>query len=333
MVYPTRQQALALKQQNQKLVEALRELETRHITNQEVSQQVVRLSAELRVTANQQASGSQEQAASLTQVNSSITELSSTAVQIAELAQQVSGFTEAMARGSHQIEETTQLSATQSQQGINAIQRTLRVSQEVAELYHQLQATLYDLNTKSSSMRQILILLNSVTAETHLLALNAAIEAASAGQYGERFKVVAHEVKQLANRSQQASQQVVDIIREMEKATLYSVTSVETGYQKAQEMEQVAGEAGFVIKEMRQVSVQAQEQANTISLLANEVQKLGELIRLTTTQQRSASQQVLGAVSEVSIVARQNAEGSVNISSTVEYLEEMSGSLALDLAA
>jgi methyl-accepting chemotaxis protein len=142
---------------------------------------------------------------------------------------------------------------------------------------------------------------------------------------------VAQEVKQLAFRSQQASQQVVSIVQEIEEVTLKSVASVETGYQKAQEMEQVAGEAGLVIEEMRQVSTQAQEQANAISRVAHEVKNLTEIIKRTTLQQHTASEQVLSAISGVSIVAKQNAEGSINLSSSVQYLEEMSSDLTVNL--
>ncbi|MEI6043941.1 MAG: methyl-accepting chemotaxis protein [Chloroflexota bacterium] len=333
IIIPARQQALALRRQNQQLISALDELESRQLTSQEVSQKVLQFSAELSVTAHQQASGSQEQAASLAQVNASVSELTSTAIQIAELARQVSGSTETMEKGSQQIEATTQISANQSQQGTLAVQRTIKVSQEVAQLYHQLQATLNELNSKSNNMEQILELLKAVAAETHLLALNASIEAAGAGQYGGRFKIVAQEVKRLANRSQEASQQVVAIVREIEEITLKSVVGVETGYQKAQEMEQVAGEAGLVIEEMRHVSSQAQEEARIISRIAHEVKELTEIIKRTTFQQHTASEQVLSAISGVSIVAKQNAEGSVNLSSSVQYLEGMSRDLTMNLVA
>lgn len=333
MVIPSRQQSRALRLQNEQLLAALHELEARQTTGQQVSERVRELSAELRVTASQQASGSQEQAASLMQVNGSITELSATAAQIAELARRVTNSTEAMAQGSREIEETTRLSTNQSEQGREAVKRTIVATQEVAQLYYGLQTNLGDLNDKGSNMRQILAILKAVAEETHLLALNASIEAVGAGQSGERFRVVAHEVKRLAERSQQAGQQVVEIIREIEAATLRSVEAVNTGYQKAVELEQVAGEAGTVIEKMREVSAQSQEQARLISQIAQEVRELSEVIQRGTQQQRTASEQVLSAVAGVSSVAHQNAEGSASIASTVKHLEEMSRDLTTNLKA
>lgn len=333
MIVPSRQQARALLAQNQELAKALEELAARQQAGQEVSQKVLRLSAELKTTSSQQANGSQEQAANLSQVSSSINELSSTAGNIAELTEQVTDSTREVATDSEQIEQTAQLSFNQSQQGSIAVERTITVSQEVGELYREVQETLGELNAKSANMRQILELLGSIAGETHLLALNASIEAAGAGEHGQRFGVVAQEIKHLADRSNQASQNVVAVIQEVESATLKAVNKVETGYRKAREMELVAGEAGTVIEKMRQVSTQAREQATSIKGRAQEVRELCEVIKMATNQQRSASEQVLTAISGVSVVAKQNAESSATVSTTATHLEEMSYNLTTSLAA
>lgn len=333
MIVPARQQARAMLAQNKELAKALEELAARQQAGQEVSQKVLKLSAELKTTSSQQASGSQEQAASLSQVNTSIMELSSTASNIAELAEQVAGSTKQMAADSGLIEQTAHLSVSQSQQGITAVERTVEVSQIVGELYHEVQETLGELNAKSANMRQILELLSSIAGETHLLALNASIEAAGAGEFGVRFGVVAQEIKHLADRSSRASQNVVAVVQQVEEATLKAVNKVEMGYLRAQEMEQVAGEAGTVIEGMRRISAQVQSQATSISQRVQEVRELCEVIKMATNQQRSASEQVLSAISGVSVVAKQNAESSVSVSSTAIHLEEMSHNLTNSLAA
>lgn len=331
LVVPARQQAHALSSQNKRLSEALEELENRQQASQLTGQRVLQLSAELRISAQEQAGGSQQQVSTLTQVNSSLTELSSTAAHIAHLAQQVNHSTEEMTVNNQQIEQIARLSVAQSRQGMQAIDQTVRASQEVASLYDELLATLTELNSKSASTRRILELLSSIAGETHLLALNASIEAAGAGEYGTRFSVVAQEVKSLATRSNQASQEVVAVVQEIESAISEAVNSAQAGYQKAQDMAQVAEEAGSVIKEMRQVSEQAQDQATAISHKAQEVKTLSNTIKLATTQQRSASEQVLDALSGLSVLAQQNAEGSNRVSSTAVNLEEMSHNLKVSL--
>jgi methyl-accepting chemotaxis protein len=262
-----------------------------------------------------------------------MSELSSTARNIADLAGQVRQAAETVAGESQQIELTTAQTATQSEKGRKAVGQTVAVSGEVGLLYKQLLDTMNDLNTRHNKMRRILDLLGAIASETHLLSLNAAIEAAGAGEYGERFGVVAHEVKDLAARSSQASQEVVAIVREIEDVTRQAVLSAQDGFHKAREMEEVAAQAGSFIEEMRQLSERAHEQANTISGSAQEMQELSEIIKNATEQQRSANQQVMTALSGLTIIAQQSASGSTNVSQTAVNLEMVSTRLNMTLAA
>jgi methyl-accepting chemotaxis protein len=308
-------------------------IERRQQDSKEVSRQVLDLVGVLKNTAGQQAQGSQEQVGTVVEINSSMSELSSTARNIAELAGQVRQAAETVAGESQQIELTTAQTATQSEKGRKAVGQTVAVSGEVGLLYNQLLDTMNDLNTRHNKMRRILDLLGAIASETHLLSLNAAIEAAGAGEYGERFGVVAHEVKDLAARSSQASQEVVTIVREIEDVTRQAVLSAQDGFHKAREMEEVAAQAGSVIEEMRQLSERAHEQANTISGSAQEMQELSKIIKNATEQQRSANQQVMTALSGLSVIAQQTASGSTNVSQTAVNLEMVSTRLNMTLAA
>jgi methyl-accepting chemotaxis protein len=98
-------------------------------------------------------------------------------------------------------------------------------------------------------------------------------------------------------------------------------------------MEEVAGRAGFTIQEMAEVTQEAQKQAISINQTANHVKELGEVIRMATNQQKSASDHVLQALSGLATVTQQNVENSQNVSSTVLTLEEVSQRLKLSLAA
>ncbi len=331
IVIPFKSQTRKLQEQNTRLAKALERIEAQQQANQQVGQQVLSLSAQLKSTAGQQASSSREQMALVTQVGATINELSTTSAYIAESAQKVSISTDEMAAESQHIEQTTALSVDKSQQGKDAVNRSIAVTQEVSELYQQLRQTLSDLNTRSSSMRRILDLLSSISSQTHLLAMNAAIEAAGAGEMGARFKVVAQEVKNLANRSNEANQEVLAIVQQIEQATLDAVKSVEDGYQKAQAMGEVVQEAGAVIEEMRLVSEQAQNQATIISKTAHQVRQFIETIKAATGHQHTSSQQVLEAITGLTIVAQHNTEGSNLISSTAVYLEDNSRKLNFGL--
>jgi hypothetical protein len=100
---------------------------------------------------------------------------------------------------------------------------------------------------------------------------------------------------------------VVGIIEEVEKMILSTMVSAQNGYQKAQKLEEVVGEAGTVIEELVEVSEQSQLQAHSIGQVTQEVKQLTEAIKVATSQQRIESRQVLEALTKLSKVAHQNA--------------------------
>lgn len=330
----------AILNQNREVEKALGQLraanqsiEQRQQNSKEVSREVLDLAGALKNTAGQQAQGSQEQVGAVVQINSSMSELSATAMNITDLAKQVRRAAETITGESRQIETTTARTSAQSEKGRSAVGQTVAVSSEVGQLYQQLLTTMDDLNTRHYKMRRILDLLGSIAAETHLLSLNAAIEAAGAGEYGERFGVVAHEVKDLAARSSQASKEVVTIVHEIEEVTGQAIASARDGFQKAREMEEVAVQAGSVIEEMRQLSEEAHHQACNISDSAQKMQELSGVIKNATEQQRTANQQVLTALSGLTVIAQQTASGSNDVSKTAVNLEKVSARLNVTLVA
>jgi methyl-accepting chemotaxis protein len=208
-----------------------------------------------------------------------------------------------------------------------AIESTTSLSRDMATLYQDLLSTINGLNLKTTSMRRILELLKNITDETHLLSLNAAIEAAGAGEHGERFKVVAQEVKRLASRSAQSNNEVIQIIREVENASSEALRSAEAGYKKARELEEAVNQTGEVFGEMGEVTEASKEQVYAVLEAVKEVNHLSEIIRVATTEQRSASWQVNQALNGLSTVAHQLAEASSQVSTAAESLEKLSYNL------
>lgn len=309
-------------------LEAAREnIESHQRASKKISREVLTLAGELKVTANQQAGGSQEQLAATSQINTTLGELSMAAVAIAQAAEQVSEATRQMANDGQRIEETTSFSVEQSEQGRQALNLTIETSVEVANVYHELVAVINDLHSKNANMRLILDLLNNIASETHLLSLNAAIEAVGAGEQGERFRVLAQEIRSLAARSSKGSKDVLEIIREIETTTLTALNSAQDGYEKAYQMKQVAEESDKIIEKMRYISETAKEQATSISRRAHEVKDLTSSIKLSTEQQRLASQQVAVAMDGLVAVAQQHTSSSHQISATSLNLEEVSHNL------
>jgi methyl-accepting chemotaxis protein len=325
---PTRSYYQLLNQQNRRLYLALNEIEMTQQANHQISQQVLAIVPQLKTTANQQATGSHEQVTSVTQVQTSVSELASTAKSIAELSQEVDQAADGAVVGSNQIGDIITQAVNQSEKGLAAVQNIGQASDSLARFYRQLLDTMEELSSKSKNMRLIVELIGSVATETHLLALNAAIEAAGAGEYGDRFAVVAQEVKNLAGRSAQAVNRINTIIEEVESAYREVRKVAETGYGQTEEMKQEADQTGLIIRQMSTITEQSKHQTSSIDQIARKIKQLTEVVRNVTVQQSSSSQQVLEALTVLSVIAKQSAASSTQVSFTADQLEEVSKQLS-----
>jgi|GEM_PF-2568354 len=306
-------------------------LESAQIARQKIGEtvtnQVLLITSELRSTAHQQASGSQEQAASIVQINSSLSEISQTATAIMDMAENIDHSVEKVASGSNTIEKTTQLAAAQSSRGQVAVQRTKEVSHEVSTQNEQLSQITTNLKLKTANMHLILDLIANIAHETHLLSLNAAIEAAGAGDSGNRFGVVAQEVRTLASRSSQANIEITKLVAEIEGYSEMAHQAAKKGSQKALELKEIAGQAGEVIELLGQFSEQSYLQAGSINELIRSTKELTYTIKGSTLQQKTASHQVLEALTELRVVANQTATSSSLVSDTATELESITREL------
>jgi methyl-accepting chemotaxis protein len=329
--FPNKSHVQTLQEQNERLQQTLAALEARQNNSQSVSQEVLSLAEGLNATSEQQASGSLRQVGAITQVSAAMTELGTAATHIAELAEQVSQAAEAMGGRTEEIEASTRQAASQTELGLAAAESTVTTSEEVAELYEGLLGTTEDLTMKTAEMQRIMTLTGTIATEIHLLSLNASIEAAGAGQHGDRFRVVAQAVKDLAQRSFTASTEVIGVVSQVETAVQLANASTQQGFEKARKMAQIARRTGDVITGLQRVADRSQSQAVLIASMLDEVQGQINTIRTATFQQKNASQQVQGALQELSDLARDVAQGSKAISNNSVELRETAEHLKITL--
>jgi methyl-accepting chemotaxis protein len=329
--FPHSSQFKALGVQNNRLQHTLTALEVRQNTSQIVSQEVLSLAEGLNITSEQQAAGSLRQVGAIAQVSAAMTELGTAATHIAELAEQVSQAAAAMGDHTEEIEVSTQQAASQTELGLAAAESTVTTSEEVAGLYEGLLVTTEDLATKTAEMQRIMTLTGTIATEIHLLSLNAAIEAAGAGQHGDRFRVVAQAVKDLAQRSFTASTEVIGVVSQVEAAVQLATASTQQGFEKARKMAQIARRTGDVITGLQHVADRSQNQAVLIASMLDEVQGQIKTIRTATFQQKHASHQVQNALHELNDLAKDVAQGSKVISNNSEELRGTAEHLKLTL--
>lgn len=157
----------------------------------------------------------------------------------------------AAAQLAHDIAKETDVSADH---GTRTVAQTVAVVADIASELAHVAEQIEGLNKQSEQITSIVQVIRSIADQTNLLALNAAIEAARAGEQGRGFAVVADEVRQLASRTSQATQEINGVVQQNQNLTRNAVASMATTRERARTGVDLANQAGEVIREIRSES-------------------------------------------------------------------------------
>ncbi|WP_350634433.1 methyl-accepting chemotaxis protein [Pseudoalteromonas sp. GW168-MNA-CIBAN-0100] len=189
------------------------------------------------------------------------------------------------AESASQLAKNADEHSTQNQE---ALSHSVTTIHQLSANMEKAQQTINSLNTHTASIGQVLEVIKGVSEQTNLLALNAAIEAARAGEAGRGFAVVADEVRQLAHRTQQSTQEIEDTVSQLQKGSNLAVELMKTSLQDSEKSVQQADAVGnlmsHVIQAIKQindanhsVASATDEQNQVVKLLDTDIQTISAL--------------------------------------------------------
>ncbi len=233
--------------------------------------------------------------------------------EIQETTQQVLGVAQTLTTVSSNAEESSQVamrSLAASDKGRLAVQNSISGMNDIREQIQETSKRIKRLGESSQEIGEIVELISDITEQTNVLALNAAIQAASAGEAGRGFSVVAEEVQRLAERSGEATKQIGAIVKTNQADTQDAVAAMEkstTGVVEGAKLSDAAGQAlseiDTVTKNLanliQRISADTQAQAASANKVARNMQDILEINRQTTT----GTQQTASSIKELADVA------------------------------
>lgn len=148
------------------------------------------------------------------------------------------------------VKDSIHYSTETAKQGSEVVEQTVSQMSEIDKNVSSSAEKISKLNEKSNEIRQISLMIQSISEQTNLLALNAAIEAARAGEHGKGFAVVADEVRKLAEQSSNSALQINSIIHDINEGIEDSMDLVNLGVSSAKEGMKLVNESGKAFGEI-----------------------------------------------------------------------------------
>ncbi|MDH5601262.1 MAG: methyl-accepting chemotaxis protein [Gammaproteobacteria bacterium] len=263
--------------------------------------QLAAAAEEMSVITNETNQGVQQQQAETEMVATAMNEMTATVQEVARHATEAS--------------EAAKSADNEANDGKSVVQQTVASINSLASEIENATSVINKLETDSDAIGSILDVIRGIAEQTNLLALNAAIEAARAGEQGRGFAVVADEVRTLASRTQQSTQEIQNMIESLQSGSRSAVKVMELSQEQS--------------KQSVDKALDAQKSLEAITDAVTTISNMNIQIANAAKEQSNVSEEINKNVVNISQVVERTAEGAQQTQTSSHELSNLANELQL----
>lgn len=297
------------------------------------SRQLADSATQFEETISQTISASEQTSSSIEQVSEASREQSGAVGKVASAIQEVS-------TGMHNAAEHTSdvsghsISVTEkAEEGASLIQQFVKQMSSIKESVNEHHSTMANVQVQFTGIQDLLGNIHAIADQTNLLALNAAIEAARAGEHGRGFAVVADEVRKLAEESSQLTDQISQLLANVNKDTersSHSMTKVERDVAEGVKVSQLSEQSFHdILESIRDISMKTEELSATTEQISASTEQISQTVGVIEegAKRNSEETEYMSAAVEESLAANEE------MKAAAEDLKSLSQSLKTSISS
>lgn len=242
--------------------------------------------------------------------------------QVATAMNQMTATVHDVARNAEEAALAAQTADDKVESGQQVVRQSMSRIEQLADSATSASSSIESLSAEIQNIGTVLEVIKSVAEQTNLLALNAAIEAARAGEQGRGFAVVADEVRALARRTQQSTEEIERLVSALRAAAQSSVQQIRS--------------SGELVKLAVSDALQTESALGSIAAAVSLIQQMNQQIAAAAEEQSSVAEEINRSVTQIrasadhsSVAMRGNAASSVELAQLGGELRSMVGHFRL----